>query len=93
MKYGKRPYGNLFNDGITLKICRLKSSKQQKQISEELGFIGNKLSLIENGQHRPNKEQIEKLLKYYGIKITDLNPESDMVTILNEKDTTEEKED
>ena len=60
-----------------LRMTRLKQKKSQFQLSLESGVWPSKISNIENGRWNPSKEEMEKLAKALGVKVTWLFPKGD----------------
>ena len=55
-----------------LKQARLKHEKTLQEVADAVGTDTGNLSRIERGQQVPSKELTEKLAKYFGGEITEL---------------------
>ncbi len=50
------------NDGVQIKIARIRAGLRQYEVAARVGILANRLSEIESGRRRPSPELLERIL-------------------------------
>ncbi|MGM0776899.1 MAG: helix-turn-helix transcriptional regulator [Bacillota bacterium] len=66
-------YGSI---GMNLKVLRLRNRLKQDEVARKTGISRYLIGLYERNKMIPTEEKLEKLAKFYGVKVEDITEEN-----------------